>query len=278
MCASENDGVGSDEMRNINNRINYELIDGTIVADKSDLKKFNLNNLPSFRSIGHDTFKGLAVFFDLKGFTPFCDHPDYLSTVPKFIDNFQQWLCTELKHEFTRGGQKARSDGKILLWNTLPCFGKFTGDGAFFLWSLEEDQLVAKDHIAIGNIVYCCYNIYKKYDEFLKKNGHGNSNPPSKLRCGIAIGHVMRINSINDYIGSCINMAARLQKHFTLTFVVRERGTTINQCFNKKVKKHFVVKSAAVKGYRDREKVIVVKNEFKLLTKKQQKQMALIDA
>ena len=43
-------------------------------------------------------------------------------------------------------------------------------------------------------------------------------DPPSVLRCGLARGTVYPVGNGQDFVGSCINMAARLQKRATFAF------------------------------------------------------------
>src|SRR6185295_5531476 len=70
--------------------------------------------------------------------------------------------------------------------------------------------------LSIGSIVLRLRSICEKYEKafrlpFQKSIGE-EVKVPAKLRCGIARGRIKSIGAKQDYVGQCINIAARLQK------------------------------------------------------------------
>src|SRR4029077_11901818 len=59
---------------------------------------------------------------------------------------------------------------------------------------------------------------------FLSKLRSTMVDPPPVLRCGIARGTVFCVGDGEDYVGSCINMAARLQRLQGISFAFNRRG------------------------------------------------------
>src|SRR5207248_701927 len=78
---------------------------------------------------------------------------------------------------------------------------------------------------SIRNIVFNLHIICEKYKaQFIPKVNRLVSKPPPSLRCGIARGQIISVGDGNDFVGSCINVASRLQKLSNLTFAISKRG------------------------------------------------------
>ncbi|GEM_PF-623191 len=164
--------------------------------------------------------KALAAIFDLEGFTAFAEEADAHLIVPDFLHDFLSWLF-----ETIRELSKARQEGdRIYLYCPLPVWAKFTGDGVLLLWSIDDAEISAfcrqnkrdrKTQIQgdIGNIILVLYNVCRRYwEDFYLRIPKSSDKVPKRLRCGAAQGSVYSVGSGLDYVGSCINMAARLQK------------------------------------------------------------------
>ena len=103
----------------------------------------------------------------------------------------------------------ADEDGQqFVLWYKLPFFAKFLGDGVLFLW--DDRDFAAEARINIVDFFEVICNDFEKY--FLLKIGKRFTQPPPKLRCGIARGQITSIGNGSDFVGPCINVASRLQK------------------------------------------------------------------
>lgn len=204
------------------------------------------------------TVNAVCAIFDLGGFTKFCSKIDPQLVVPEFLTLFLDWLFKQQRKDFIT---KEYEKGYYVYCN-LPFLSKFMGDGVLFLW--ETDEI---DEVAICNIIGLIYNICFKYKtDFLQSIKDKIAEPPETLRCGIARGKVYSVGDGNDYVGPCINLAARLQKFSQLTLCISRRGFNIDRYMGERVKKLFVVKKAKVRGIGDNELIIVLKNEFDKLS------------
>ena len=83
------------------------------------------------------------------------------------------------------------------------------------------------------------------------------------LRCGLARGTVFSVGNRSDFVGSCINMAARLQKLPGVTFAFNRRGINIDDTEAADFfRNEIVVKRTAVRGIGEKELVCIPKFEF----------------
>jgi|ERR1051325_4081407 class 3 adenylate cyclase len=202
--------------------------------------------------------QALAAIFDLEGFTPFSNQVDSHLVIPEFLKRYIDWLFISLAEEF-KHGEKAN---RITLWADLPIFTKFLGDGLLLLWDTSDTSPTV-----IYNIVGSLYQIIIRYQtEFLPLMKKHVSNPPSKLRCGVARGQIITIGEGNDFVGPCINIASRLQKLSQLTFAISRRGFDLSE-----VSQHisyfqqFILKKVNIRGVGSEELVYVHKKEFRQL-------------
>ena len=92
------------------------------------------------------------------------------------------------------------------------------------------------------------------------------TQPPKILRCGVARGTIFSVGNGEDYVGPCINIAARLQKLSSLSFCVSRRGFDIEQNMPPETAAKYVLKSVTLRGIGDNELVWVRREEFDNLT------------
>ena len=150
------------------------------------------------------TIESIAAIFDLAGFTTFSGRADPHLAVPEFMSAFLAWLFEKIRKTST---VRTFDDG-VALFHKLPFFAKFMGDGALFLW--DAGGMPQK---AAMNVAIMCSNICLDYrDEFLPEIRLKVSDPPEQLRVGVARGRISSLGDARDYVGPCINVAARLQK------------------------------------------------------------------
>jgi class 3 adenylate cyclase len=200
----------------------------------------------------------IAAVFDLEGFTHFCKQIEPHLSVPVFLSEFLDWLMTQLKEEMTN----RQHDEGATLWSPLPFFVKFLGDGILVLWDSS-----AMGDVERRNIIVSAQSICRKYSSaFVKTLKKKLVDPPPLLRCGLARGTVFSVGDGSDYVGSCINMASRLQKLPGTTFAFNRRGfvlegADVNEYFSKRL----IVKDVAVRGIGDHELVAILKKEFEAM-------------
>src|SRR5450755_1342207 len=146
----------------------------------------------------------ICALFDLQGFTIFCRQIEPQLSVPIFLNGFLDWFFESIKNETFRSKHK---DG-IAIWHHLPFFTKFMGDGVLVMWDVSS-----MDPMSQHNLIVSCLQILDNYEgKFFPNISCKVVDAPPRLRCGIAKGTVFSVGDGDDYVGSCLNMCARLQK------------------------------------------------------------------
>jgi len=198
--------------------------------------------------------EALAAMFDLSGFTNFCSQVDPHLAVPEYLSRFLNWLFGEIKEGLLRESH----EGDKILWASLPFLAKFTGDGVLFLWNTKD-----MGGAEICNVVTSLWEICANYErEFYPIIKRLVAQPPKVLRCGISRGMVVSVGDGEDYVGPCINIAARLQKLSSLTFCFSRRGFDIEKHMPEETAMKYVLKSVALRGIGEDELVWVRGEEF----------------
>jgi class 3 adenylate cyclase len=202
--------------------------------------------------------QALAAIYDLEGFTSFCNQVDPHLVVPDFLKLFIDWLFSSLAKLF----KESEKANMVALWSKLPVFTKFMGDGILLLWDTKD-----MSNSSILNVIAILSRVTKIYPKtFLAEAKKHVSNPPPRLRCGVARGQVITVGDGNDYVGPCINIASRLQKLSQLTFAVSRRGVDISIVpSTNKAWQPFVLKKVSLRGIGDEELVYVDKDELRKL-------------
>ncbi len=229
--------------------------------DACDYARFNPGVL-GLGDIARDGayLQALAAFFDLEGFTDFCGQVDSHLVIPEFLTRYLHWLFQTLAGEFREG----EAGGLVRLWGCLPFYAKFLGDGILFLWDTDQCRgLPGKVNIAQSLLAVT--NSYVA--EFLPGIRRAVSQPPARLRCGIALGQIIAVGGGADYVGSCINVAARLQKIGYLSFAVSRRGFDLEEspATEGSLRSFLTLKRTAIRSIGDQELVYIRKDEFAAL-------------
>ena len=217
-------------------------------------------------------FDALAVIFDLENFTDFSGQVDPQLTVPSFIAEFIIWLFSSIRSAFIQNPDTGT------LWAELPIFSKFMGDGVLFLWKLDVEKIMEiepgqpTDRIQfeiqefICNIITALLDVCSEYKQFYYQVCTRFVSPPRKVRCGIARGTVIPIGHHADYVGSCINIASRLQKFYGgLSFVFSARGID-PVGFSEEYRNLFLKKRSIIRGVGEKELIYILEREFDHLT------------
>lgn len=248
-----------------------------VPADENKYGKgFTLNSLSAkeFRSFNHEVLglgdistqgtyvQALAAFLDLQGFTDFCNQVDSHLVIPEFMTRYLEWLFGAVSNQFKEGEE----GDTVRIWGSLPFFAKFLGDGVLFLWNTEYSG----GFPGVCNVVGKLYKLTRAYRaEFVSSIQKHVSKPPTILRCGISRGQIISIGSGEDYVGSCINVASRLQKLSQLTFAVSRRGFDLSRIPTHPITKILSLKRAQIRGIGDEELVWVLSSEYDSLSKKE---------
>ena len=204
--------------------------------------------------------QALAVFLDLEGFTDFCNQMEAHLVIPEFLSRYFHWLFQVLAEQFREGD----SDGQVRIWGSLPFYAKFLGDGLLFLWDTDRNPGLS----GTVNIARNLLDVTQLYEtQFVRDMRRSVSKPPARLRCGIARGQIIPIGGGTDYVGSCINVASRLQKLATLSFAVSGRGFDLSKAPDGEgtLRSFLVLKETALRGIGDQELIYIRKDEFEAL-------------
>lgn len=180
----------------------------------------------------------IAAVFDLGGFTRFCNQVDPDLAVPVFMSEFLAWLLTQIRDE----SKRSETPKALRLYFPLPFFVKYLGDGVLVLWKSHE---IRKAHLY--NMVVATHAICRRYEKFVFAIKKSVGYVPTVLRCGLARGSVYSVGVERDYVGSCINIAARLQKLPGVTCCFNIRGFECDK-WPASFKSGFQVKRVAIRG------------------------------
>jgi hypothetical protein len=216
--------------------------------------KFNPSVLGLGQLTNESVTKGaICAVFDLQGFTVFCKQVEPHLSVPIFLNDFLHWIFEAIRKETI---EKQLSDG-VALWHDLPFYVKYLGDGLLVLWDTNGMSLTAQH-----NLILSCLSITKKYvKDFMPVMRKKTSDTPPILRCGMAKGNVFSVGNGDDYVGSCINIASRLQKMNGLTFAFARRGFDPEGRFKDKGN-NWILKKVEIRGIGDGELIYIRLNEF----------------
>jgi class 3 adenylate cyclase len=198
--------------------------------------------------------EALAALFDLSGFTNFCSQVDPHLGVPEYLSRFLGWLFTEIKE----GCIKERDEEETILWASLPFLAKFLGDGVLFLWDTKS-MGGAEICNVVTSLWEICGNYVRRFFPMINKTV---VQPPKTLRCGVSRGMVFSVGNGEDYVGPCINIAARLQKLSSLTFCLSRRGFDIEKHMPEETAEKYVLKFVSLRGIGENELVWVRQEEF----------------
>lgn len=205
-------------------------------------------------SIESNQVDAICAVFDLQGFTNCCKQVDPHLVIPEYLSEFLEWLFNDIKDR-TLIEEKEKG---MSIYAPLPFLAKFMGDGVLFLWDTARSSKVGN-----CNIVNMLLDTCKHYNkEFLPAIQKKIVDPPTALRCGIARGRVFSVGNQEDYVGPCINLAARLQKLSLLSFAFSRRGFNPEKDMRKPQLKNFSLKKVSIRGIGSSELIYVLKDEF----------------
>jgi class 3 adenylate cyclase len=244
-------------------RIEHTQIDTFNTVSRQAFDSFSIERL-GIGDVSREGFyvQALVAVYDLEGFTSFCNQVDSHLVLPEFLARYLEWLFETMRTRFL-----AEDLGdQVKVWGSLPIFVKFMGDGLLVIW---DRSLCGTGMGGMRNIVLTAYEIASDYStQFYPVICQHVSNAPFRLRCGFARGQVIAVGDGSDYVGSCINIASRLQKLGGLSFAVSRRGLDLSVPSTSKnpLWKELILKKVELRGIGPSELVWVRQPEFDALT------------
>ena len=214
------------------------------------------DNLKNFKPTASIPEHGIALMFDLAGFSKFFAQPDVHHYVPKYLNHVINALSS-----IVHGGDHYWVDEKPYKPLPKPIHWKFLGDGLLVLWRYNDFK---KEEL--GLLMNRCWNLMINYDEVNNKaiEDVPVMDIPQKIRFGISAGTIYKLTyestKTDEYIGYCINLASRLQSY------CRELGFIVSARLNPKSKdveesKYLKIVAKNIKGFPN-EVVIVDKESY----------------
>jgi class 3 adenylate cyclase len=157
---------------------------------------------------------GIALIYDLAGFSHFFNQPDAQEYVPKFLNHVSEALSIALN-----GGECYWSHGEKFPALMPPVYEKFLGDGALYVWTPSEGQSDFDPDfvILLCNRLWNLKNAFATHVVPRAADDVPIVDRPTKIRFGLARSTVLRLaeaeSSRTEYIGFCLNLASRLQSY-----------------------------------------------------------------
>jgi len=155
---------------------------------------------------------GLALVFDLEGFSAFFNQPDVSEYVTRFLNHILGAMATVIE-----GGDQNWIDGSknMRALPLQPTHVKFLGDGALYIWTTKEGE-----DFSPAFITTLCNRLFNLKSEFKNVVARCADDVPvmalpARIRFGLARGSIFELTHVGssqrEYIGFCINLASRLQ-------------------------------------------------------------------
>lgn len=165
----------------------------------------------NFESEAGNPINALVLIFDLSGFSKFFSQPDVHLYVPKYLNKI--FNCMSI---IINGGNAYWDANTSKYYSAFPepIHQKFLGDGALYIWNLNNFK--SKDIIFLANRLWILKNGFK-----VVKNSCSDDVPvidiPDRIRFGVSAGSVYKLtyngSEETEYIGYPINLASRLQSY-----------------------------------------------------------------
>jgi class 3 adenylate cyclase len=170
---------------------------------------------------------GLALIFDISGFTNFFNKPDIHYYMTSYIN--QVIDCVEV---IIWGGKSFWLEnpppGDELPLPHKPILRKFLGDGMLYVWEDDESRYMSSPDFKVM-LINRLWNLQMRFQEVNKRLNEiiPIIDLPQTIKVGIAQGSIFKLTEADgtiDCIGPCINLASRLVKYCPeLNFIASAR-------------------------------------------------------
>jgi hypothetical protein len=216
---------------------------------------------PKFKPEASRARDGIAMIYDIAGFSAFFNQPDIHKYMPRYLNHISK--CLDI---CIYGGEQYWNPNEPELGplRLLPVHRKFIGDGALYIWAPKDATQIRPDFIIpLANRLW---NLQRYFENVTL--ACADEIPlmelPSAVKFGIARGTVFELSiegsQTKEYIGICVNLASRLQKYCSgLNFIASARLDIPKS----ELEKHGYTKAVAtcIKGF-PKEIIVVDKNEY----------------
>ncbi len=175
------------------------------------------NKKLTFKEHAGNPEQSFVLIFDLEEFSKFFSQPDVYYYVAKYLNKAFNAIDILINGGESFWNPDDKEDKKITPFRE-PVHIKFLGDGALYIWTYkpeEEKEFKEKLLYFINNL----WNFSLWFDNFIKSCSDDVPvvDLPKRIRFGMSSGSVHKLSYENsketEYIGYCINLAARLQSY-----------------------------------------------------------------
>ena len=211
---------------------------------------------------------GLALVFDVSGFTNFFNKPDIQDYITVYINQIIDCVETCIwggEAFWIPEGDKAR---EMPTMSIKPTLRKFLGDGMLYVWEDDDKKRLAKDSVKV-NLLNKLWNIHNNMSSINRmiRDYMPVADLPSTLKFGLAQGSIYKLTENDgsiDYIGPCINLASRLVKYCPdLNIIASSRLNLKSDTLEEH--KYIKVIAKSLRSF-EREIVIVDKGDYEKLS------------
>jgi len=229
---------------------------------------------PLFKPRAKPPVDGLALVYDVAGFTRFFNQPDAHRYVPRYLNH-----VTEAMSIILSGGtaywtfKPEKNVAKPIRLKALPFTllqRKFLGDGELIIWKIEDpdDPELAENLKYLINRLWVLQSAFSYVLERAKKE-IPVAQLPDKIRFSLARGDLYQLESARgdapEFAGVCLNLASRLVKYcpelsFLASDRVEARDEEIHQIYSRVV-------ATKIRGFPD-EIVLANKGDFAKLNER----------
>jgi len=216
---------------------------------------------------------GLALIFDISGFTNFFNKPDLQYYITRYINKIVE--CVD---NVIYGGEcfwLDEDEEPFEPLKMLPSMRKFMGDGMLYIWEDSEEKLL-KDPSLKMDIINDLYNVQLRFDRINERMYDiiPIADLPEKIKFGIAQGTIYKLVDTSgqiDYIGPCINLASRLVKYCKeVNFICSARLDIPSEQIQKN--NYMKVIATSLRSF-ENEIVIIDKSDYKRIPEDERKRI-----
>ena len=158
---------------------------------------------------------GLALVFDISGFTNFFNKPDIHFYMTDYINQMISCVDTTIWGGADFWSEEVEEKQDSL--DIMPIMRKFLGDGMLYVWEDNGEGILGETTLKI-QLINRLWNIQLNLDRINKRLNETIpvGDLPNAIKFGIAQGTIFKLiekNGTVDCIGPCINLASRLVKY-----------------------------------------------------------------
>ncbi|MBL7841887.1 MAG: hypothetical protein JNJ75_17200 [Cyclobacteriaceae bacterium] len=215
---------------------------------------------------------GLALIFDISGFTMFYNKPDIHFYVTNYINHIVDCVDSTIWGGTAYYTEPPKEIDPLKL---KPSMRKFLGDGMLYVWEDTDERFLSSPNLKI-NLINRLWNLQKYFSSINKKllEEMPIGDLPKSVKFGIAQGTIYKLveedNTI-DYIGPCINLASRLVKYCPeINFVASARLDLPKDKLE--ANRYFRIIAKELRSF-ENEIIIVDKNDYSKVSENDKKRL-----